>query len=110
MSESGKITSVEINYNNTPFKVPEDAGVVIGHHYEKEVARILKRSLRENQDKACQRMLRMTLITTRPINRLDKLASFLLPPESCGNVNPIRVLQLTFHVDACPRGTYLIML
>lgn len=50
VDESGRITGVEINYNNTPFKIADGAGVIIGHHYEKEVARILKREVRDTNE------------------------------------------------------------
>jgi hypothetical protein len=40
-----------------------------------------------------------------------KLSTFTIPPCSIfGNKNPIRLYQQTFHIEASPRGTYLILI
>ena len=57
-------------------------------------------------------MLRMTIITTQPIlEGVEQLGTFTVPPGSEGiwNQNPIRLVQLTYHIDACPRGSFLVM-
>lgn len=57
-------------------------------------------------------MLRVTVIQTKPVlPNVQSLSTYIIPPGSKGieNNNPIRVCQQTFSVDACPRGSYLIM-
>ena len=55
----------------------------------------------------------MTLITKKPLLKgFESLTTFTIPPFSKGvdNKNPIRIYQQNFHIDACPRGSFLILM
>lgn len=93
--------SLEINYNDTPVKVSK--GIICGHHYQSFFSDLPPMEKKQ--------MLRATLITKKPLME-NKLSTFTIPPgESTfiGNTNPIRIYQQNFHIEASPRGTFLIL-
>jgi RAB protein geranylgeranyltransferase component A len=111
VNEDSKLTELELNYNNESFKVPEGCGLIMGHHYRQRTDELLGKPL-DSSVYTTHQMLRSTIISTQPVlDDIQSLSTYSVPPESkdIGNVNPIRVCQQTFHVDACPRGSYLIM-
>ena len=63
--------------------------------------------------------MRTTVITKKPLLGYgpdkDRLATFIIPPQSeneptyIGNVNPIRVYQQNYFIEAAARGSFLIL-
>ena len=84
--EDGKVSSIEINYNNLPVRLTyseeKPAGLITGHNYKKVISKITNSSY-ENKSKLRQ-CLRTTIITKKPLLGhgvdKDRLATFIVPP------------------------------
>lgn len=121
------LSSVEMNYNNTPIKLPAAGGVIASIHFLPILERLLQApgtlpSANAPAAMKTRRCLRATIITKRPLlvskeaveagRSYGSLATFTIPPcpSTLGNVHPVRAYQQTHHIEAAPMGTYLVML
>ena len=111
--EAGNITEVEVNYNNTPVKLPEGAKVIAGYNYVEQVSKFLGKPELAQMSTEKLEIFRMTLISKKPLlPDVCELSTFTVPPMSEGiqNSNPIRVNQLDYHIEASPKGSYLYLI
>lgn len=121
------LSAVEMNYNNTPIRLPAAGGVVASIHFLPILERLLQSpgtlpSAQAPVAMKTRHCLRATIVTKRPLlvskevaaagHSYGSLATFTIPPcpETLGNVHPVRAYQQTHHIEAAPAGTYLVML
>jgi len=111
------VESIEINYNDLPITIPPGGAIIQGYHYRSILQNRL--GLKDGQPKKPIQCLRTTLITKKPLlghaQENNKLCTFTVPPQTIeqggfGNVNPIRIYQQNHFIEACPRGSFLILM